>query len=944
MKKSKKRNKNRAQRPSGRKVSHATAAQSQVDAIFNQAVASHKAGDVAGAISFYQQALSLNNAHAPAFNGLGLIMHGADDTATASELIREAIRLDGTQASYHFNLGVVLQSTGDLPAAIASYQQAVALNKTYVQALENMGVACQDLGDVAAAQAAYESALRINSRSAISLQNLGTLYYGLGAASRAAKIFETALKYHPAALEVRSKSAYLQLAKGDFAAGWQAYPWVYYTDIYAERNNMRVVPFPKWEGSALTGKRILLVADQGIGDEVMFASCLTEILDEAGSCIVECDPRLAPLYRRSFPSAELLLRQPRDDFYWQRALGNIDYFLPIVELPRFYRQKAEDFAPADAYLVVDSAKRRAWRQILDQLPEDVHVGVSWAGGVEPRAIAARTFPLMDWAEIFAVPGVNFIDLQYGDHRDEIADFHAHASGKLHCLEGVDPLQELDDFHALIAALDLVITVDNSTAHFAGAVGTPVWVMLPRHIDWRWQLSGAGCLWYASAKLYRPRQTGEEDKAAVLGAVKNDLLAQLNSDRICASDTPALASDRSRPSPDSDTAATLNSNAKYLTSFAPGASADASGYAVLLNDTSNWYHWGCSGTSLAIHDQLRLTWPAVVSIPIYKTNNLGGLPEASADFDSAERFQAFAVQYPGLVDKLSGAGAVYINGEGTLHDLSAQSVGLLYLAYIAKAHLSRPVHIINHSCYPATRDATEKPLAEAIYTKVYQQMDTVALREPVSVDVLAALGVPSRQAFDCLPLFIDKYYAASKVPGSDANATGSATRKTVVFAGSVAWDAPIVKSVKAVIKRLAADHYTVQVLMGARANPASDDLQFVDALGDVFGPSVQLLNAGSELAWLRVIDAADLLISGRFHHSVAAAFVATPFIVMDSNTPKIKGLLDMLAVDNYLDPKPAALADRLYRAAVNTLNTPGPALVGEATKKRLLALSASNFTA
>ena len=923
---------------------------SPVEILFGEAVSNHQAGNIEAAIRLYQRVVSLNDKHGPAYNGLGLILAQANQVDTACELINEAIRLEPGVAVYHFNLGVIQQEANLLDTAIGSYRRAIALKTNYREAYENLGVAYQDVGNISSAKAAYREALRYNDKSLIALQNMGTLFVAESEAVKAEEIFERAINFYPGALEVRSKLVKIKLAKGDFEKAWKDFGWVYYSDLYADDARLRSVPAPKWDGSSLAGKTVLLYSDQGVGDEVMFASCLRDVIEAAENCIVECDRRLLPLFSRSFPQAELLVREQRD-YYWHRQHGPIDYRFPIEELPHYFRPTRESYSAVDSYLSVDPDRKEYWRAFLSSLPGKMSIGVSWLGGTNPRASSARTIFLKDWGAVFSEPNINFINLQYGDQSDEIADFHSSGLGKLISIESLDPLAELDDFHALIAALDLVITIDNSTAHFAGAVGTPVWIMLPLHVDWRWQLSGEDCLWYDLAKLFRATRPGDEGKRQNIKMVATELHIYLSGvgDKKLPGDSLDHRFDDSQVTGQKTGTGNLKCIPSGKNDVVRTRSQDRGTYALLLNDTSNWYHWGCSCTTIAIHDHLRTAWPSVVHIPIYKTKSLDYLPTSEDAFDSDEGFSRFCESYPELVETIKHASAVYINGEGSLHDLTSQSLGLLYLAYVAKVRWHLSVHIINHSCYPSTSSATDESLARAIYRKVYSRLDTIAVREPVSAGLLAStMSLDVKRTFDCLPLFIEKHYSVLGTSSRSGDCGGELSDDTettqIVIAGSVAWTKDVITAVKKAIKKLAGQGCSLSILMGASAKPAADDLRFIDQLSDVIGSDASLVNAQSELEWLRTIDQASLLISGRFHHTIAAAFLDTPFIVMNSNTPKIEGLLQMLEIDSFLSVDSEQLDMEIIRRAEKILENPEMVRVSEARKSELRSLALTNFEA
>jgi polysaccharide pyruvyl transferase WcaK-like protein len=356
-------------------------------------------------------------------------------------------------------------------------------------------------------------------------------------------------------------------------------------------------------------------------------------------------------------------------------------------------------------------------------------------------------------------------------------------------------------------------------------------------------------------------------------------------------------------------------------------------ALLVNDTSSWYHFGCSCTSLAIHAELRARWPAVRALPIHRVVELTELPRTVPELDDDAVFERFGRAYPDVVDALTRAHTVYVNGEGTLHNVGQQALALLYLVYLAKTRLGRPVHLLNHSCFPDDSDRAGESPAFELYRKVYEVVDFVAVREGLSARLLADMGIRATQSFDCLPLFVERYFR----PGPRA------AGRTVVIAGSVAWGgANVIPALGEVIADLRAEGYTPVLLVGANAYLAHDDVLFAEALRRHVGDAVELCNATSELEWLGMLRNANLVVSGRFHHSIAAAFVDTPFIVMESNTPKIAGLVQLLESDAFVSVTGDDLGPRLRERAARLLADPEAALVPDDVKDRLRALARANF--
>jgi hypothetical protein len=234
----------------------------------------------------------------------------------------------------------------------------------------------------------------------------------------------------------------------------------------------------------------------------------------AARCILECDPRLVALFRRSYPQMDVVAES--------EATPKLphDVQLPIGSIAQFVRRDLASFPDRRGFLVPDESRVAAWRNRYRELPAGFTVGISWRGGADAERQRRRSIPLDRWRPLLETPGVNFVALQYGEHEDELRAVERTAGIPIHRWPDADPLRDLDGFAARIAALDLVISVDNSTVHFAGGLGVPGWVLLPFDPDWRWMLDHDDSPWYPSLRLFRQPRPG--DWAPVLQDVCREL--------------------------------------------------------------------------------------------------------------------------------------------------------------------------------------------------------------------------------------------------------------------------------------------------------------------------------------------------------------------------------------------------------------------------------------
>ncbi len=483
----------------------ASRSNASVAAALRNATALHEAGRLVEAEHGYRAVLQVDPNNADALHRLGVLASQVGNLAVADQLISGAIAIRGDDAAIHFNHAVVLQNANRLDDAVAAYRRAVRLKPNYREAFENLGVALADTGDLKAAKSAYENAIRLGDTSAIARHNFGALARDLGDFDSAEENLERALTLNPAYPDAHLKLVQTRLAHGDLAGGLDEFEWRNHAEDSGSRLPARSCPLPVYPGGP--PGHILVEAEQGVGDEVMFASCLAPLLELSERCVVQCDPRLLPLFARSFPEAEFI--DSAGGAAAVQSAGPFDWRLPAGSLPRHFRRTMDDFGDGGAYLTADADSVAAFRERLDALPGKINVGLSWRGGHVARARAARSLSLASFDGLLSDDRYNVINLQYGDHDDEIRE---HGDG-LVSFEGIDPLSELDDFSALIQALDVVVSVDNSTVHFAGALGVPAFVLVPTTGEWRWMGNErSDTPWYRSLNLFHQRTYGDWTEA------------------------------------------------------------------------------------------------------------------------------------------------------------------------------------------------------------------------------------------------------------------------------------------------------------------------------------------------------------------------------------------------------------------------------------------------
>lgn len=443
---------------------------------FSAAVKFHAAGLREPAEAEFRKALTFNPKDPIALTNLGAVVYEQGRVEESIKLHRKAIAIDPNAGIAFNNLGVSLNALYRYPEAVEAYAKAVALDPENERTLSNYGDALTNAGRYAESVPQLLKALAIRPTYAEAYSNLGMAYWGLGQLDQAIAALRKSLELNPGLAMARKNLGSVLLMCGQFAEGWQQYDYRWTADGVL----LRFI-YPLWTGRPLDGE-VLIWGEQGPGDEILYASMIGDLVAAGIRVVWECDPRLAPLFQRSYPTVRVIPRRTP-----QTLLGeNIKAHLPAGSVGHVVRHDISRFpSQRRAYLSPDAPRALAFRNKLGVKPEEKLVGISWLS----KNVAfgeKKSTALAEWADILRTPGCRFVDLQYGDTGAERRALARQHGVELLHVGGLDLREDLDGVAALVAACDLVITVSNTTAHVAGAVGTPVWILVA---------SGGGKLWY-----------------------------------------------------------------------------------------------------------------------------------------------------------------------------------------------------------------------------------------------------------------------------------------------------------------------------------------------------------------------------------------------------------------------------------------------------------------
>ena len=495
------------------------------EAYYNAGLIYQSMNRTAQSSTCYRKALELNPDLPQAHNNLGRLHLDAGRTDAAASCFLEAIRRQPDFAEAHFNLGEVLRGLRRPQEAIPAFQTALRLKPSLVGAWNNLGNLLRDGGDLSGAAECFrevvrlrpdmheghynlgstlkdtgdpqsavthlETARRLNPRHAESWNNLGLAHKIQGDWDEALSCFAESIRLKPDLAAAYWNRSFVHLLHGRFREGWQDYEWRFRLPTWR-----RIYPYPprrpRWDGTADPNLTVLVHDEQGLGDTLQFVRYLPEVRRRCGRVILETRRELIPLLKDS-AGVDAIVARPEDE----RTPGvTADLHVPLMSLPLIFGTTGDTVPAEIPYIRPDALKSSAWGARIDG--PGLKVGLVWAGRPEHQNDHNRSCRLDTFLPLSRVPGVRLYSLQKGPAESQIAD-----SALRDAIVHLGPeLLDFSDTAAALSHLDLLVSVDTSVAHLAGAMARPVWVLLPPIPDWRWMLDREDSPWYPTVRLFR----------------------------------------------------------------------------------------------------------------------------------------------------------------------------------------------------------------------------------------------------------------------------------------------------------------------------------------------------------------------------------------------------------------------------------------------------------
>ncbi len=435
----------------------------------------------------FEVALSLRPDYSEAHMNLGNALQALEQHEAAIRCYEQALVIKPDYAKAHCNLGIALQALDQFDEAIECYRRALALEPNYANALTNLGNSMQALKQYDEAIRHYERALACAPNFVTARINLANTLHMLNRGDEALQQYEQALTSEPGNAEAKWNKSLLLLRMGRFVEGWDAHESRWTGGL--KGNVRRPYVQALWQGEYVDG--VLLVwAEQGLGDHILYSGMVPELRRCANLLVLEVEVRLVPLFSRSFPDVKVIGLQ--DELYG----GRIDAQAPLVSTGMYLRTSWSAFPRREkGYLFAAQARSTALRERLSCNKRAV-VGISWRSQ-HPLYGKSKSARLIDFRPILEIQDLQAVDLQYGDTLHERSKVERDLGIKIECIQEIDNTNDIDGLAALITACDLVVTVSNTTAHLAGALGKPTWVLVPHGNAkvWYWFQDDADSLWY-----------------------------------------------------------------------------------------------------------------------------------------------------------------------------------------------------------------------------------------------------------------------------------------------------------------------------------------------------------------------------------------------------------------------------------------------------------------
>ena len=464
-----------------------------------------RAGKIDTAILAFQRALKYNPQSAFSLTNLGHLLLGRKDFINAIPVLLEATIYNPSSANVWSDLGLAELGAEQFVKAEQSFRTAISMNPRLTLTWLNLAACQRELGKQDEALGALEEALKTEPHNIDAAIRQASIYSDLGQTDKSILVLDRLLQRHPQSAELHQHKALILLRAERFAEGFEEYEW----RLYPSPQSVSSRPFDlkRWKGETLSEKKLLIWLEQGIGDEILSLGVWRNFLSgsDGARCFIECDERLTSLIQRSFPRTTVVTRTDPPSLQKTDA----DFVCPSWSGARILEKQNKLHGTQAPLLVADKSTVNCLQRKYEGLANGrTIVGLSWASGSANRRL--KTPPIRAWTPLLQDPSLFFISLQFAPHSDDLNVLSDLTPSGLYVDEGVNAAMDMDSLAAQIMAVDKVITISNTTAHMAGALGADTALLVPKGYGcyWYWHQDRTDNPWYSSMHICRQETPGD----------------------------------------------------------------------------------------------------------------------------------------------------------------------------------------------------------------------------------------------------------------------------------------------------------------------------------------------------------------------------------------------------------------------------------------------------
>ena len=418
------------------------------------------------AIKAYEKAILLKPDYADAYSNMSATLIDQGKLDEALEACKKAILYNPNSELAYNNMGAILKDQIKFEEAIQAYKKAILLKPDYADAHSNMGVALKNLNKLDDALEAFKKSISLKPNSASYHNNIGNTLKDLGKLNEAIKSYKDAISLKPDFATAHKNLSFAYLNKGDLKKGFEEYEWRWKTTEFLSQKRKFLQPL--WDGKkSLSSKKILIWHEQGIGDTIMWSSRLSLIISKAKHCILECQDKLIPLLKRSFPNVEV----KGEDRTVDLERDDIDFHLPMGNIYKNFTQEISTNGKVDNYLIPDSVRVKFWKKRLKSLGNGPYIGISWKSGDMSHARLPNYCKISELYPILNLPDITFINLQYINFECDLKKLKEDLGITVHNFNDLDHYNNIDDVAALCSALDMIVSTKTTVPLISSGVGT-----------------------------------------------------------------------------------------------------------------------------------------------------------------------------------------------------------------------------------------------------------------------------------------------------------------------------------------------------------------------------------------------------------------------------------------------------------------------------------------